>query len=516
MNNINTIRDLYLAYLNDKRPLSVIQIYTENNIVTYNKSDLISLVSSVISYLDNKGVSEKDHVAVCMYNSFELLAIDCACFLKGVVVVPIHSNLSPSQISFILKDSDSKFFITDLPADTVAELNVIVLSKKEIISNWKEDVPLQTIDRRVITGDLALIMYTSGTTGVSKGVMLTHENIISNVIASSKALAISHEDLLFSFLPFSHIFERIVDYIAILDSATIAYPESVHTVQRDLKIVKPTVVAAVPRFFEKISENIYVKLSPLPLIIKRSFDKLINSERLNVFESILNKFIVRRVRKELGGRIKFFVSGGAALSAHLQNFFWKIGILILQGYGLTEASPVVSVNRIEKFKFGTCGPPIEGVEVKTADDGELLVRGPNVMKGYYKRPEDTSQIIIDGWLYTGDIVSIDQDGFISIVDRKKDLFKTSTGKYVAPTPLESQLKNFPGIREAVIIGNNRKFVSALLFTDRDLSELHDHIDAGINELNSSLSLSEQIKKYKIMREEVPATLYTPTLKLKRR
>jgi long-chain acyl-CoA synthetase len=487
--------------------------------------------------LTSLGITRGDRVAILSYNRLEWAVVDYACQILGVVDVPVYSTLPADQVAFILGDSGAKAAFVE-NADQAAKVagktaHVIAFDPAggtipfpELLTRGKEG-PLPTLD----PDDLATIIYTSGTTGVPKGVMLTHRNLVSNVIASGSAFDVTPKDTILSFLPLSHSFERIFDYLFFWWGASIGYAEHVDKVADDMILVKPTIMAAVPRLYEKVFAKMRKAVSqqkpwkqglfewaravgasaaeffrrgrPLPFTLKLRYGlaKLL----------VLNKLAAR-----VGGRIRFFVSGGGALSRDVAEFFHSVGLPILEGYGLTETSPVLTVNRLGGTRLGTVGPAIPGVELKIAADGEILARGPNIMKGYYNKPEETAQVIVDGWFSTGDIGEIDAEGFLKITDRKKDLFKTSGGKYVAPGPIELRLKLFPRVLNAVVIGDRRKFPSALIVPARGATR--DEISKDVETLNQSLAHHEQIKRFELIESDftIEGGELTPTMKVRRR
>lgn len=509
---ITTVRDLYLHFLSNKSQV-LIQA-ADGGCKRLTRDSFSRIALGLAKSIQDKGVTKGDIIATCAYNSVESLAVDCALFMLGAIVVPLHENLSAQQTTEILDDCNPKYIITTRQkAEILNTRNTVAIP--DLIEHADSRISHQYPQAVVNESDLALIIYTSGTTGSSKGVMLTHKNIMSNVTACAEVLPINDRDTFFSFLPFSHAFERIVDFIALYKGATLAYPSSLDNVRAEIKTIRPTVTAAVPRFFEKAYENISAAISSSSRLVRSTFNKTLAGERLNPAERLIFRLIRRRILGEFGGRIRFFVSGGAALSPELQTKLHALGFSIIQGYGLTEASPVVSVNRLEENRIGSVGKALPGVEVKLSPDNELLVKGDNVMAGYFNKTSETREVLEDGWLRTGDIASIDKDGFITIVGRKKELFKTSTGKYVAPAPIEAKLRNLPGVTEAVLIGDGKKFVSAIIITETGrVSEAE--LEATVSAINATLSSSEQIKKYKILHDTVPQALYTPTMKLKRR
>ena len=329
--------------------------------------------------------------------------------------------------------------------------------------------------------DLLTLIYTSGTTGNPKGVMLTHANLVSNIKSSADCIPFNHDDLILSFLPLCHSYERMAGYYtAMACGVTIAYAESIETVQDNLAEVRPTVVTTVPRLFERMHNRMMKQVAAAPPVRRRIFEWAVEVGRRSVreraaggvslatalFHRLAQWLVFDKIRARTGGRIRFFVSGGAALPRELGEFFEAVGIRILEGYGMTESSPVISVNRLDAHRFGTVGFPIPGVEVRIAPDGEILAKGPNVMKGYWNNPEATREVIDgEGWLHTGDIGLVDADGYLRITDRKKHLIVTSGGKNIAPQPIESLFLESRYIDQIVLVGDGRMYLSALIVPD---------------------------------------------------
>jgi long-chain acyl-CoA synthetase len=401
---------------------------------------------------------------------------------------------------------------------------------------------------------LASIVYTSGTTGEPKGVMLTHANIMSNVLASAEVLAASPEDVALTFLPLSHVYERMVLYRYLWTGMSVWFAESLNTVARDLARVRPTIMAAVPRVFEKVHSTIQEKVAQGPAIRRALFRWGIGvggrcararlegrrpalADRLQL--PVADRLVLAKVRERLGGRFRFIASGSAPLARHVAEFFFALGVTIVEGYGLTETSPVLSTNPLDRVKIGTVGPPLPGVELRIGDHGEILARGPNVMAGYYKRPDLTAEVLKDGWFHTGDIGEIDQDGYLTITDRKKDLIVTSGGKKIAPQPLENTLKADPLVAEAVIIGEQRRFPAVLIVPDfaalaaraetlglgglsRDQLLRHPSVQAlyqeALDRLNTRLAQFERIKRFALLPSEFTMERgeLTPTMKVRRK
>jgi long-chain acyl-CoA synthetase len=405
--------------------------------------------------------------------------------------------------------------------------------------------------------DVATFIYTSGTTGDPKGVMLTHDNLVSNVQSSTKLfVGLGTKDTALSFLPLCHVFERMGGhYVMLRLGVTIAYAESVEQVPANLAEVKPTLMLSVPRLYEKMYSRVNEKVAGDPAIRQKIFrwamgvgaqvfrHKVARTEPgawLKVRFALADKLVFSKIKERVGGRIRLFISGGAPLAREIAEFFGAAGLPILEGYGLTETSPVIAVNLPNRMKPGTVGPPLEGVEVKIAEDGEILTRGPNVMKGYYKKPEATAEVIDkDGWFQTGDIGHLDEDGFLVITDRKKDILVTSGGKNIAPQPIENRLKTDKFFTEVVMIGNRRNFPAALVvpnfealeawakaqgiaFSSREdlvaKPEVVSFYQTRVSGLLPELAQFERIKKLGLLTKEftVESGELTPTLKVKRR
>jgi long-chain acyl-CoA synthetase len=483
------------------------------------------------------GIVRGDRVALLSYNRVEWAIVDYACQLLGVADVPIYSTLPPDQCAYILQDSGSKAVFVEngeqfakvkgcVPHIVSFEPADGAVPFEEFLKKGKEP-PAATI----APDDLATIIYTSGTTGVPKGVMLTHRNLVSNMIGSASAFDITPADTILSFLPLSHSFERIFDYLFFMWGTSIAYAEHVDKVAENLLEVRPTIMAAVPRFYEKVYSKIKKNVADQKPWKQGLFEwaravgaTCAEYDRrgatppffTRIRRGLARFLVLNKLRGRVGGRIRFFVSGGGALSRDVAEFFHSIGLPILEGYGLTETSPVLCVNRLGGTRLGTVGPAIPGVELKIAADGEILARGPNIMKGYYNKPEETAQVMVDGWFATGDIGELDGEGYLKITDRKKDLFKTSGGKYIAPSPIEGRLKLSPRILNAVVIGDARKFPAALVVPAKGVGR--DDIAREIAALNETLAHHEQIKKFELLENDftIDGGELTPTMKVRRK
>jgi long-chain acyl-CoA synthetase len=355
--------------------------------------------------------------------------------------------------------------------------------------------------------DVASIIYTSGTTGVPKGVILTHNNFVSNVKATASVVNFTEEDTVLSFLPLAHVLERMVTFCYLYKGCSIGYAESLDTLSENLLEVKPHIMVNVPRVLEKIYAKIMDNVLASSSLKRKIFfwavkvgkkfgrKKLLGqpiSGMLKFKKNIAHKLVFSKIIEKTGGRARFFVSGGAPLSRDIAELFYAVGLVILEGYGLTETSPVITCNTFENIRFGTVGKPLPGVKVKIAEDGEILTQGPNVMKGYYKMEEETKETFKGGWFHTGDIGHLDEDGFLVITDRKKDIIVTAGGKNVAPQPIENLLKLNPYILNAVVVGDRRKFISALLVPDFEKLEKYAEFNNIPYETNSDLIKNESI------------------------
>jgi long-chain acyl-CoA synthetase len=528
------------------------------------------------------GVKKGDKVAIISENRIEWPIADMAILSLGAVDVPMFPTLTSKQIEYILDKGDVAFIILS----NMFQLNKVLKAvenlkgiKKIIMMNELNDIreknltdysQMYEIGRRERDkhrnqfeewllepkpSDLATIIFTSGTTGEPKGVMLTHSNFVSNIKGALNHFPVGEDDLLLSFLPLSHSFERTAGYYTAMSAgATIAFAESIETVAQNMMEVKPTLITTVPRLFERIYNTIMKNVEAGSATKKKIFNwairvgkEYVSARRLGVVSPILkmerslaDRLVFSKLKERTGGRIRFFVSGGAALPRELGEFFEAVGIMIIEGYGMTESSPVISANRVDDYKFGTVGKPLFNVQVKIAEDGEILTRGPHVMSGYYKDEEETRETIDrDGWLHTGDVGHFDSDGFIVITDRKKHLFVNSGGKNIAPQPIESLLQQSPFIDQIVLIGDRRKFNSALIVPDFEYLEnfarnegIHYNskeellsndkiiaaVEKSINSLQKDLAKYEQVRKFRLLSK--PFTIedgdLTPTLKVKRR
>ncbi len=523
------------------------------------------------------GFNTGDKLIILSENRPEWTMTDVATLCLGGITVPIYTSLSPEQVKYIIINSDAKVvvcsnkelwkkiqiiksdlllvshfitFLADAPEGVKAFDEVVELGKQKA---QEEPELFEQMALTVKPSDVASIIYTSGTTGEPKGVMLTHSNFISNVISVSDIIPITQKDTSLSFLPLSHSYERTVTFAMLYNGCTIGYVESMETVAENMLEVRPTIMGAVPRLFEKIyakvmdnvltSSNVKRKIFFWALNVGRDYGSRHLEKKpipgfLRFKRNLAHKLVFSKIIEKTGGRINYFVTGAAPLSKDIAEFFYAMGIVILEAYGLTETSPAATFNTFEDLRFGTVGKTIPGVDVKIAEDGEILIKGPNVMKGYYKKEEETKEVIRGEWFYSGDIGYLDEDGFLVITDRKKDIIVTAGGKNVAPQQIENLLKINPYITMAVAIGDRRRFMSALIvpefekleeyaklneisFTDRaDLVAKDQIVDFMLSEVNKNLkdlATYEKVKKIALLERdfEIEKGEITPTLKVKR-
>jgi long-chain acyl-CoA synthetase len=495
-----------------------------------------------------------------------------------VLDVPVYTTLTAPQVGYLLQDSGAKIVF----ASTAEQVTKALAAAKERglqievvcfdgpsdearrVTSWNDflaagaaradaiaDADFRKSATSAKPGDVATLLYTSGTTGEPKGVMLTHNNVASNVRACAGCFPIGPTDSTLSFLPLSHILQRMVDYLLFWVGCEIAYPRSVDTLVADMKIVRPTVVISVPRIFEKIYNGVMDARGLKKALIGwavRVADRVADLRlagrspgRVLALEyGIADRLVFSKVKNAVGGRVRFFVSGGGPLSPTLNRFFYSIGLPILEGYGLTETSPVTNVNTFADFRIGTVGKAVPGTQIRIAADGEIIVRGPQVMKGYFNRPRETAENIdADGWLATGDIGVIDQDGFLTITDRKKDLIVTAGGKNVAPQPIENRLKTHPLVEQVVMIGDKRRYCSLLVvpafrlletwarqqgisFSNREElvqdPRVVAHVESEVLGTLGDLASFERPKKIALLAHDLTVEngFLTPSLKVKRR
>ena len=501
-----TLVGLFLGTMDRLTEHAAFRLFTgpgpELNEVSY--SELFGYVKDAVGALRVLGLERGGRAAILSENRFEWALADYACLLEGVWNVPIHSVLTAEQIRYIVQDSGVRVLFASsaelvakawsacaasphevqiVAFDPLAPLPEGVFAWDRLVAEGRErmqgvtDEALRASALQATPDQVATMLYTSGTTGDPKGVVLTHRNLFSNVEAVALAFGIEPTDSTLSFLPLSHVFQRMADYLLLSRGCTISYPHSMDTLGLDLRTVGPTVVAAVPRVYEKVHDAAVSAGGAKGMLVRwaRKIGLEWTSERLSgrvpslllrSAHRIADALVFAKVRAAVGGRIRMFVSGSAPLEPEVARFFYAAGMPILEGYGLTETSPVLTVSTPDELCIGKVGRPVVGTEIRIADDGEILVRGPQVMKGYHSRPDETAAAIdAEGWFHTGDIGELDADGFLRITDRKKDLIKTSGGKYVAPQPIEGRIKRNPFVDQAIMVGDRHKFVAVLVVPD---------------------------------------------------
>ena len=530
--------------------------------------------------LSVRGVRKGDRVVLLSENRLEWFTIEAGLQILGAATVPIYPTLTAQQAAYIIRDSEARVVIASSAEqqakiaevrDSLPDVEMIFTLDPPVAGSgarsWSAVTDAGKGSRGVDSGaaerlaaavsgdDVATIIYTSGTTGNPKGVMLSQQNLVHNTLASHEALTLTPEDRAISVLPYSHVFARMVaHYLYPHAGVTIAIAESMDTLVQNIGEVHPTVMACVPRFYEKMRDRVLESAaagSPLKQKIfnwafavgyevgRHRQDTTTPSVGLNLKYAVATKLVFSKLHARMGGRVRLFVSGGAALPGDVAEFFLAAGWVVIEGYGLTETSPVITVNRLDRFRFGSVGIPIRGVDVKIADDGEILCRGHNVMKGYFGKDEATRKAVVDGWFHTGDVGEFDEDGFLRITDRKKDLLVTAGGKNVAPQPIEGRLKSSVYIAELVMVGDGKPFLSALVAPDFEQLErwckgegipadgreaiardnrVQKHLMSEIDRLSEGLAPFERIKKIAVVAAafSIESGELTPTMKVKRR
>jgi len=559
------------------------------------------VVELAMGGLAKLGIASKSHLAILSQPSPKWSWADLATLSLGGVSIPIYPTLNPPEVDFLIKHSDAVAIfvenelqlrkILDRPS-LPEKLKFAVIFEGEAppstdqlkILKWDEllkDGEVYLLSHKNLVQDsikdvtpdmVASIVYTSGTTGIPKGVMLSHDNIYSVCAAVADRMSFTENDLALSFLPLSHVYERVGgQFLSIYSGITLAYAETIESVPRNMVETHPTIINGVPRFYEKAYQRIQSEVKNLPKtqqilinwafslnkkpielaatesMASRNHSQASNIEVKNAITKQLHaaelraadRLVFSKIRRRFGGRLRMLMSGAAPLPPEVQRFFTTIGLNVLEGYGLTETSAPLSCNDLESNRPGTVGRPLKGVEVKLAEDGELLVRGPNVFKTYYKNPEATDEAFADGWFKTGDIAGIDNDGFITIKDRKKDIIITAGGKHVAPQYIENLFKGEAIVSHCLVYGDRRKFITCLLtlnremlktvasrhkLTYKDVDELYHHplikdeVDAAVGRINQSLATFERIKRYEVLPNDftIEEEELTPTFKVKRK
>ena len=525
------------------------------------------------------GVNVGDRIAIVSENRIEWSLADYAAMCVGAITAPLYPTLPPAQIAYILRDCEARVVIASTAeqvakiaeiADGCPSIERVIVMDDDAAPAMPDSVAFSTLGAElgdqydgeiaarqegIGASDTVTLIYTSGTTGSPKGVVLSHENFLSNVAGGLQVLRVTQDDLFLSFLPLCHVFERMAGhYLPMVTGACVAYSRGLRYLVEELREVSPTVMACVPRFYESLQERVLKNVDSAPPARQRVFRWAMAQGKarsarvragasvgplLALKDRVAHKLVFHKLHETVGGRLRFFISGGAALPQSTAEFFHAAGILILEGYGLTETSPVIAVNGEGAYRLGTVGKPIPDVEVRIADDGEILTRGPHVMQGYYHLPEDTAEAIDgDGWFHTGDLGDL-TDGYLSITGRKKSLFKLSNGKYIAPEPIENALKASAYIAEAVVIGEGERVAGAIIvpsfpaldeFAKTEAPDADSRADvlqhpavrklyrSEIDRLTTDLAEFERVRLFLLMEREftIESGELTPTLKVKRR
>ena len=548
-----------------------------NDLADITFDEVYEAVRAAAASLQALGLTRGERVAILSENCLEWALADFACLCTGILDVPIYGTLTAPQVAYILENSRAQLvFVSDaLQAEKALaacqqigrDLRVVMFDPsdppQEDVLVWRDflehgrnvasngDQRFRATALEAGPEDVATILYTSGTTGKPKGVVLTHNNLSSNVQAVQRILPLVSNETSLVFLPLSHVLQRMVSYVHFSDGVTQAFAHSMDTVAEDLKIVRPNIAVSVPRLYEKVfnavmeAQGFKKKLVQWAREVGQAWadQKLAGREPsgvLKLVHAIADALVFRKIRSAMGGRIRYFVSGGAPLSVEINRFFFSAGIQIYEGYGLTETSPVTNLNTPEHLRIGTVGRPVPGTEIRIGDSGEILIRGPQVMKGYYELPEATAEAIdAEGWFYTGDVGEIDEDGFLRITDRIKDIIVTAGGKNVAPQPIENLLKGDDFIEQAVMLGDRESFCVLLVVPsfpnleawarrsginapDRKAllasKQVQDHMEARVMACLEDLARYERPKKIGLI--VAPFTVedgtLTPTQKVKRR
>ena len=544
-----------------------------------SSEDFLRRVRRVALGLHALGLRRGDRAGILSESSPEWVTVDVGCQFAGVINVPVYPTLAPQQVCYIMDDSGARLLFVQNAAALErvraavggcdALRNVVVMegeasegaiTLEELEARGAEVEAtnpglLEEVSGTISPEDLATIIYTSGTTGEPKGVMLTHSNVVSNLIGTSERLAFTPQDIVLSVLPLSHVFERGAMYMYLHHGAKVYFAEAIDKIGENMREVRPTLVVAVPRLYEKIYARIKDKAAEggklktaillwAVRVARRWAHHVVWKKPVPAWlaleHKLASKIVFSKWREGVGGRIRLFLAGGAALPEELGLIFYGAGLPIVQGYGLTETSPVICVNGPDDNRIGTVGQPIRHVEVRIAEDGEIESRGPNVMRGYYNKPDATREVFTaDGWFKTGDIGTLDSEGYLRITDRKKELFKTSGGKYVAPQPIEQRIKRSRFVNQVVLIGNGRKFAAALIVPDWEMLRSYaqmkgldcktpaefcrhprviDLMQRQVDSVTEDLSRFERVKRVALIEKEltVEGGELTPTLKVKRR
>lgn len=559
-----TIPEIFFETANKRANKTAILYKKEGVYFPITFKELEQKVKNLAVALQKLGVEKQDNVALLSENRPEWAISDLAIMSLGAVVVPLHTTFSAKAVCTVLNHSKSKVLIvsnSDFLNKVLLGQKYLKHLKKIIVIEKIPDVLRENLNGRVFgfkallmrhqnddfekifldPDEVCSIIYTSGTTGTPKGVMLSHKNFLSNAEAVNEVNPVKEGDVFLSFLPLSHVLERTTGYyMPLFFGGTIAYAEGIKQLTQNLKEIRPTILISVPRVFDKFYDGIWDKINKSSVLQKNIFKWALTQKQGSLSHKLADFFVFKKIRSKLGGRLRLTVSGGASLNEKIIRFFSKLGIIILEGYGLTETSPVISVNRPEQIKFGSVGQTIPGTKIKISEKKEILVKGNGIMQGYFANRKATKQVFDkEGWFYTGDLGFIDKQGFLTIIGREKEMIVTATGKNIWPEPIENILLDDKFISQAMVVGNSRKFVSALIVPDWQEIEIfmkeknmplqsHEKLvknpkileifQQRIEEkINPNLSDFEKIKKFKLIGQEFSQEQdeLTPTQKLRR-
>ena len=572
--SLQTLNDIFFSFAGRKQAEFMLRS-TAAGWEPIASQEFVAKVGGLGAALRSWGISRGDRVAILSENRHEWVVADFACLLLGAVVVPIYTTLTAEQTAYMLRDSGARaiFVSNEKHLDKVLSIREsTMLEKLAVMDEIPEshpsktakggpptlmhdmmraqpDAKLQSAGHSVRPDDLATIIYTSGTTGVPKGVMLTHGNMASNIEYFLHDFGFQQGMRCVSFLPLSHVTARSVDMGMLFSGVTLAHLPQLDKLPQALLEVRPHVLLSVPRVYEKVHAQVDLQAATFPknkiyrwaLRTGREHrDEVLAGKTPKSFAwRLANRLVYSKIRTGIGGHVELFISGGAPLGRPLAEWYADVGIRIHEGYGLTETSPVIARNTPVAHRLGSVGKTLENIKVRIADDGEILVRGPSVFHGYWNKPEENREAFVDGWFKTGDIGRIDEDGFLYVTDRKKDLIKTSGGKFIAPQPIENALKHNPLVAEAVVVGDKRKFPAVLIFPnfaaleararDKDLTfssrqelcelaQVRARYAEIVGQLNDGLAQFEKLKEFRVIAEELSAAdgTLTASMKLRRR
>ncbi len=559
--SLNTVNDIFFGIAARNQAEFMLELVGDRW-QPISSQQFAAKVQAVATALCSWGISKGDRVAILAENRHEWVVVDMACLLLGAVVVPIYTTLTADQTAYMLRDSGARalFVSAEKHLEKVRSVaSTTYLEKMAVMDNvpgeWAarmseliqrgSTVDLQALARPIQPTDLATIIYTSGTTGAPKGVMLTHGNLASNITAFCRDFGFCPGMRCVSFLPLSHVTARSVDMGLLNRGVTLAHLPILERLPQTLLEIAPDILLSVPRVYEKVHSQVELQAAKSPkkqiyqwaLRVGRAHRDRILSGKIPGAPTwnLANKLVYSKIRAGIGGQVSIFISGGAPLGRPLAEWYADVGIRVHEGYGLTETSPVISVNTPAAHRIGSVGKPLGNVLVRIAEDGEILVKAPSVFQGYWNNPEETQAAFLDGWFKTGDIGSLDEDGYLYVTDRKKDLIKTSGGKFIAPQPIENALKHDPLVAEAVVVGDTRKFPAALIFPNFtalearagakkirfasrselvELATIRAWYAEIVEGVNRPLAQFEKLKAFRLIAEELSATAGTLTASLK--